>query len=492
MSPINTGVPNSLNRPQTFHTFSYLRAAGALVSVPLRIALIGAMRSTGASASAGTVYDISSMTAAETDALFGQSGELALMARKAFECATLFQRGPRVFAVPIAESGGVANVQTITGTGSASSDGNIIITVAGRQFIIGVRSGDAQNTIATAISNKLKENQQNLPVIVSVATNVVTLTHATKGINGVDVIVTVNQQVAGNTQVVATGTAGTGATDHQPALDALAPLRYDGIVFANHASADITEIVADIAVRWGAASKAWGWYFVGERGSIATATALAAAANHQAVVVSSFEGCLNTCAEIATATAMLVWSRERPNANYDGAVVPLFPPAVGTIYTGPEVETAILAGLTAYTAVIDSSGAVTANRAKCERLVTTRTTTSSLPDDRNRDIGVSRTGVALAIQIDIAAAQRFSAESNPDGVLQTEDVDGQIKDMVAAIMREMADDNQLVKSLVEQDIAQTVVENDSVTLGRNNVALFYHVVLGLHQIAWQHNVLIGA
>ncbi len=487
---INTGVPNSLNRPQTFHTFTFLRANGGLTNVPLRVALIGALRST-ATATAGQVIDLTGLSAADTDALFGQSGELALMCRKAFDCATLFGRGPRVFAVGVAESAGLANVQTITGTGAATTDGNIEVSVAGRVVQVGVRNGDSANTIATSISNALKAIQQQLPVIVSVATNVVTLTHATKGINGVDVKVAVNKQVAGNTQLVATTVVGTLATDHQPALDALAPLRYDGIAFANHVSADITEILTDIATRWSAASKTWGWYFLGEPGTIGTATALAAAANDKAVVVASFEGCLSTAAEIATATAMLVFSRERPNASYNGARVPLFPPPIATAYTGPEVEAAIAAGLTAFTPVIDSTGAVTQAVAKCERLVTTKTTSSSQPDDRNRDILASRVAVALAIQIDIGAAQRFGADQNPDGTQQTDDVSDQIKDMVAAIMREFAKDDVLVQRLVEQDIAQTVVEQDTITLGRNNVALFYHPVGILSQIAWQHNVQIG-
>jgi phage tail sheath gpL-like len=485
---IVTNVPNSLLRPQTFHTFTFLRAGGKLTSIPLRIALIGAMRSTGATATAGTVYDMTGLTPADGDALFGQSSELALMHRESIACANLFQAGPRVFCVPIAESAGVANVQTITGAGAATTDGNIIVRVAGRTFIVGVRNGDSANTIATSIANALKARAAELPVIVTVATSVVTLTHATKGINGVDVKVTVPQQVAGNTQTVATGTAGTGATDHQPALDALSPLRYDGIVFANHASADITEINADLAVRWGSASKTWAFYFVGEMGSIATATALSAAANDKAVQFASMEGCWNTAGEMATAHAMMVFSRERLNASYDGVAVPLYPPDAATIYTGTEVETAIAAGLTPFTAVIDSTGAITQNLAKCERAVTSHTTSSGQPDDKVRDIGIPRTAVGIAIQIDIAAADRFGASANPDGVRQSSDTDGLIKKMWAAIARSEAAAQVLDPDQVETDIAATVVEHDAVTSGRSNVALFYHVLGSQHQIVWQHNV----
>jgi len=303
--------------------------------------------------------------------------------------------------------------------------------------------------------------------------------------------VTCDQQVAGMVATVATSVAGTGATDHQPALDALSPLRYDGIVFANHASADITEILADLAVRWGAASKTWAFYFMAEMGSIATATALAAAANDKAVQIVSFEGCLNTAGEMATAHAMLIFSRERLNASYDGAKVPLFPPAAATIYTGAEVETAIAAGLTAYTAVIDSTGAITQNLAKCERAVTSHTTSNSQPDDKVRDIGIPRTSVGIAIQIDIAAEERFGVDANPDGVRQSTQTDSLIKKMWASIARLEAADEVLDAAQVEADIAATVVEHDSVVSGRSNVALFYHPLGSQHQIVWQHNVTVS-
>lgn len=485
---INTNVPNSLLRPQSFQVFTLLRAAGKLTNVPLRVALIGAAK--GGTAVAGTVYDMTGLTQSDGDALFGVSCELALMHRQSIACAAFFGAGPRVFCVPVAESAGVANVQTITCVGTATVDSNQIVRVAGRTFIVGVPNGTTQNNNAAAISNALKARQNELPVTVSVATNVVTLTHPTKGINGVDVKVSVDQQVAGITATVATTVAGTLATDHQPALDALSPLRYDGIVFANHVAADVTEILADIAVRWGASSKTWGLYFMGEPGTIGTATALAAAGNDKAFEIASVEGCLNTAGEIATTFAMMVLSRERLNASYDKVRVPLYPPATAVLYTPAEVETALAAGLTPFTGVLDSTGSVTQNLMKCERAVTTHTTQGGQPDDKVRDIGVVRTIIGIAIQIDIAAEDRFGADSNFDGVRWSSDTDKLIKRMWSAIARAEAAVQVLDPDLVEADIAATIVEHDLVTSGRSNVAIFYHVLGSQHQIVWQHNVTV--
>lgn len=485
---IQTNVPASL-RPQTYHTFLASHVAGKLTNVPLTIALIGAKSSAGTS-TANTVYDMTGLTAADGDGMFGQSSELAIMHRESILCANTFQAGPRVFCVPIAESAGVANVQTITCVGTSTIAGVQVVSVAGRVFNVGVPLGTGQNANAAAIAAELQKRAAELPVVVTVATNVVTLTHPTKGVNGGDVKITMTQQVAGIVATVATGTAGTLATDHQPALDALSPRRYDGIVFSNHASADITEIVADIAIRWSASSKNWSLYFVGEPGTISTGTALAAAGNDKALQIASMEGCLNTAGEMAVAHAMMTFSRERLNASYDGFRVPLYPPAASVIYTPTEVETALAAGLTPFTAVFDSTGAITQNMAKCERAVTSHTTSGGNPDDKLRDIGIPRTMYGIALQIDIAAEERFGAAQNPDGVRQSSDTDSAIKKMWAAIARSLAADQVIDPDQVEADIAQTVVDHDAVTGGRSNTAIFYHYLGSQHQIVWQHNVTV--
>lgn len=484
--PVNTGVSAQLRRPQTFHSFTYQYATRALIPLPLRIALVGAMLAAGATATAATVYEISD--SGETDALFGPSSELALMCRKAFETGALLQRGPRLYAVPIAEpGGGTANVKTITVTGTATADGNAVIRVAGRTATVGIRTGDVQNTVAAAISNALKAMQATLPVIVSVAANVVTLTHANKGVNGIDVQVSIERAVTGSALAVANTAVGAGVYDITAALDALAPLPFDGVAIGNHAAADIADIASDIASRWGYAEKRWRYYFLGEPGTIGTATALATAANHQATIIASMEGCLSTAAEMATALCFAAFSRERPNANFDGVKVPLYPPAAATIYTPTEVETAIAAGLTPLTAEIDPfTRAVSANAARIERMITTKTTQASVPFDVLLDFAVSRTGVYIAQQFDAAYIARFQGEANPDGTLATDDVKDQIRDMLVGILRTL-EANSILRN-VTIDLARLVVERDDVAIGRFNVDIAYTVVVGLHQIAFIHRV----
>lgn len=494
---INTGVSPTLNRPQTFHNFTYAFAQRGLVPLQARVGLIGAKMSSG-TATVNTIYEVGDAPTA--DALFGIGSELALMCRMAFATEVVMGVGVLVFAVPIAESAGVANVKTITITGPATADGVLTFHVAGRPFQVGVRNADVQNTIATAISNALKANLENLPVAVSVATNVVTLTHNTKGVNGLDVKVTNETSVAGVTVAIANTVSGTSVTDHQPGLDAFSAVPMDAIAFANHAAADVTEINTDIASRWNYAEKRWRWYFLGEPGTIGTATSLATSANHQAVLISSMENCQNTAGEMATALAVAAMARSQiqPNANFDGCKIPLYAPILASdIYTPTEVETAIAAGLTPLTAEFDPvTRKVVDGTSRIIRMVTTKTTNNSLPFAVLRDFGVARTGVAIAIQLDIAFNDRFGASSAPAGTLLTEDMvpsgsgtgQGQVRDMVEGVLRN-AETAQWIRNL-DSTLPQLIVERDSQVSGRVNVDVPYLVVVGLHQIAYVHRVQI--
>lgn len=489
MGTIVTGVPVDNVVPQTFHVFNFLRAGNALRNIPLTVALVGT-KSAGGTGVAGTVYNVTDSS--ETDKIAGVNSELALMARQAMFCTRLFRRGPKLVMVPVAEpGGGVANVQTITNVGSATADGNQEISIAGRVFVVAVRNGDLVATIATAQANEFKKHADELPVTVSVAAGVVTLTHPTKGENGGDVKVTVNKQVAGCVATVATSVAGTGVSDITTALTALSPQRYDGIAIANRKSADISAFLLDIAVRWAPETKTWGFYFMFDPSTIGTATALAAAANDKSILIGSMEGCLNAPGEGAATMAVLAFSKARANSSYDGNVVPLYPPAQAVWYTAPERNTAIKAGLTAFVGITDAVGNVVDNRASCVQMVTSKTTVGGFPDDRVRDLAVPRTAVELATQLDAAVAE--IRENNPDGISQR-DALKLYRSLAAGIWRAEARARPPVLNpdFVERDIEAMVLEQDGSVLGRVNGRMPSTPDLPNHQGAFYHDVLIGA
>lgn len=488
-SNIATSVDESFVPPQTFHVFNFLRNANALRNIPLTVAII-ATKSAAGTAAVGNIYDCNDSIS--TDALAGANSEGSLMCRQAMLCTRLFQRGPKLVVTFIAENGaGTANVQTCTPVGTATSDGSQIIKVAGRVFVIGVKTGNNAATNAAAIVAALTAEAETLPVVVTLVGTAVTLTHPTKGINGKDVIVTVEQQVAGIVLTVATTVVGAGAADITPALTALSPSRYDGIAIANHASADISACLLDVAVRWAPESKTWGFYFLFEPGTIGTATALAAAANEKSILVSNFEGCLNAPGEGAVTSAVLAFSRPRANSSYDDAIVPLFPPAKSLWFTAPERNTGIKAGLTLYVGTVDSSGAVVTDRGKCVQMVTTKTTLGGFPDDRLRDLAVPRTGVEIATQLDVAVAELRA--NNPDGISQSTAVK-LYRNLAAAILRAEARSKPPVLNpdFVEADVNAILTEADNTVLNRVNGRIPYHPDIPNHQAAWYHDVILGA
>lgn len=483
---INTGISPTLRRPQTFHQFVYQQGARSLVPLPQRALLIGTSKA--GTATAGVIQQINDPV--ETDGLYGVGSQLALMCRKAFETSQYLGQGPFLFAVGVVEPGGGAqHVQTYTFTGPATASGVSVIRIAGRTFTIGVSAGDTATIMALALSTAINAAKTTLPVTASPAVGVVTVTHVVKGIGGQDVIYEVISTPLGTTLVTAQTVAGSGVSDETTALASAAGPDYDAIILENHASADIALALAHVTTAWTPTEKKWRWVFIGEPGTVGTATTLATAANDRAIVIANCNTCPNLPGEIAAAVAVGMLSMARPNGNWDGLKLPLFPPYDANDMTNTQVEAALAAGITPLKAIVDPNTRIqTPGVCKIEKLVTSCTTVASQPFEALRDIAVSRTGAFIARQIDAAFAARFSASANPDGVLLTNDTIAQVRDMVANILY-AAQDSRIVKN-VDTDIAALVVELDTSAPGRLNVDVTYTVVLGLHQVAFVHRVTI--
>lgn len=485
--PVNTGIDPSKRRPQTFHSFTYQQGGRSLVPLPQRLLLIGTMK--GGTAVASTIYLVSDPQ--ETDGLFGIGSQLALMCRKAFETSGFLGQGPFIHAVGVAEPGGGAQrTQTWTFTGPATASGTVSIRIGGRTITIGVVSGDTATVMATALSAAINAMKTTLPVTAAPAVGVVTTTHVSKGVGGNDPgFEVLNPLPAGTTLVTAQGVAGVGVADETAALANAAGPDYDALAFDNHAAADIALAVAHATAAWGPSEKKWRWLLFGENGTIGTATPLASAANDKGISVIVCEQCPNLPGEMAAAGGVALLSRARPNGNWDGMKLPLYPPYDAFDFTNTEVETALAAGLTPLKPVVDPQTRVQqAGVVKIEKFVTTATTVAGQPFEALRDIAVPRTGAFIARQIDAAFAARFGAQANPDGTLLTDDTVQQVRDMVANIMY-AAQDNRILTN-VAADLAALVVEKDLGSPGRLNVDVTYTVVLGLHQVAFVHRVTI--
>lgn len=485
---INTGINASRRRPQTFHRFTYLLGGRLLQPLAQAIAIIGTMTATG-TATAGQVYDVDDIE--QGDLLFGRQSEVALQIRTALKTQTKLGAGPRIKAIGVVEpGGGVAAIRTLTLTGNATESNNFVLDVAGRRYYVGVTQGDTPTIMATAITNVLKGAIEELPVVPTSAAGVVSLTHPFKGINGQAVSITVLAKPAGVTAVVANPTPGTGVISIVTALDAIAAIEVDAIAISNYAAQDITDLRAHTDAMWQPQTKKWRWAFMGLNGTIGTGATLAGAANDRAVVIGICEGSPSLPGEIATALACALLSRERPNTNYDSMELPIAPPTASLAFTDTEVETALVAGLTPLSPVLNSNDrSIVDGVVRIEKMVTTKTTENSLPYEPLREIVVARTGAYMARQVDIAYVSRFGPSANPEGVLLDEDTIDRVRDMIATLYDD-AEDISILKNIAE-DLALLAVE-ESAVVGRCDCDLSYTPVMPFHQLAAVHRVKVGA
>lgn len=479
MPTIDTGIPSNIRRPGVFSKFLFSLAGRSLTPLPLKMVCIGMMHSSG-SASVETPYAV--LDDGDGDTLFGVGSEVALMIRKAFEQGRLQGNHPQIYGIGIAEPSGTKRTTTFTITGPATADGNAVFRIAGRTIVVGVASGDTATTVAAALDALADAMVANLPVTSGAASGVTTFTHVTKGENGNDVDFEVVSLPSGLACVVATGAAGSGVVDVTNSLNAALALKFNGLALANRKSADVTDAKAYTALSWAYNVKKWGHVFIGDPSTLSAADTLALASNSYTVVISSCEDSPSLPGEIAAATCCKVFGTERPNANHDRAELALYPPPLASVYSAPEIETALLSGATPL--IPTAQG----DRLEIVRLVTTHTLTSGgSPDFATFDLATSRVAAWMADQIDAAYDRDFTGEDALEVISDTDpaDVRTRMRDMIVDIHYD-AQEAKIIRD-VDTYKSQIRVEEDESVPGRINVIDPFRVVSPLHQAAILHH-----
>jgi phage tail sheath gpL-like len=474
---IDTGIPTNIKRPGAFHKFVFSTYGLGLIALAIRVLMVGVMSAAGTATAESPVQIFDE---ADADAKLGAGSESALMCRKSLAQGRLQDSFPELWACPIATPGsGTAHIKTLTVAGPATADGNLVIRIAGRTVTIGVSSGDNANTIAAALAAAIQTIKAALPITAAAASAVVSCTHVTKGENGADVIYTVVSTPTGVTVTPAVGAAGSGTSDITNALDASLDKDYDGIAVYNRKSADITDATTHTATAWGYATKRWRHVVFGDASTLSAANALSAAANNYTVIVCSYEATPSLAGEIAAAVTTYVWGKERPNANYDGGVLDLYPPPAVSVYTGAEVESALSAGTTPIVPTSDGT------RSKIVRLVTTHTLTNSAPDYSTFDLCTSRTAAFMARQIDARYELEFPQELLVTDDDAPENVLKRVKDMIIGVHRDA--ERLLIVRDVDEFVPQIKVLPNEDVAGRLDVDDPFRVVSPLHQAAFRHH-----
>ena len=272
-------IPANLRIPGHFVEFDNSMAVKGLPGMPFRGLLIGQRLSTGTIA-AHILKQITDPSQART--YFGNGSALHHMAE-------VFRRNNQfteLWAIAVDDNGaGVQATGTVTVTGPATASGTIYLYVAGRRITIGVTNGDAQDTIAAAIEAAL-DADATLPVIASLATNVVTLTARHKGEIGNEIDLRVNYHEGENTPAgvgltvvaMASGVTNPSLTNM---IAALGDEWFQVIVNPFTDATSLAALEAEMLSRWGAMRPYNGHLFAGKRGTFSALSSFGSGRNSQ-------------------------------------------------------------------------------------------------------------------------------------------------------------------------------------------------------------------
>lgn len=232
-------------------------------------------------------------TQAQVDKAYGQGSELACMMRAFF--ANNFAH--EVWALPLAEVGGATAATGTIDVGSTSSPqaweaGTISLYIAGHKVAVTIGASDTDDEIATAIAAAINDDP-SLPVTAQAATNRVTVTCKTAGLNGNDILMSLNYfgRVGGEETPIGlvltfsgSGlspastefgwlTGGAGVPTYDDAIAALGEREFEYVALAHTDSTTLlaweTEYGFSDTGRWGWMRQLYGHLFAAKRASYA-------------------------------------------------------------------------------------------------------------------------------------------------------------------------------------------------------------------------------
>lgn len=459
-----------IERPGTYYSFTYTSAAGGFAPLPQSVALINVQAA--AKVAAASINRV--LSPEEADALFGVGSPLALDIRAAFRVGQIRGSLPRIYGVPIAEpSGGsdAATVTTIVITGTPTVAGVLVLRIAGRSIRVGVSPTSTANGIAASVKSAIDALAADLPVSGAVATNTVTCTARSKGVNGNEVRFEKPEVPAGLTVTITQTVPGVGASDPTAALDATLAQDFDAIALPNNTSVDVAMAADHLDEAWGAGTKRWRRIWFGENGSLGDAQTLAAINNYR-ISVGALRNARSLPSEIAAACATLEYSEGAPNFNFDGAELALYGGDAADAWTpgaSGEVEALLDAGATPL-----QPSETRADRVIVEKLVTTQVKISNVPSFILRDVVVPKVGAFVARQIDAKYA------------LQKPSTTDTIRDLVLDVDRQ-TEAAGYIRNVETLKPGVTAVL-DGVVPGRANIKNPIEVVIPIHQAVFDIEV----
>ena len=354
-------IPPTIRAPGVYVEFDASHALQGLSLLAYRALGIG-QRLT-----AGTVAELvpTRVTSAEqAGGFFGVGSQLHRMAVAWFKNNTFTELW---MCAQNDAGGGVKATQTLTVTGPATGAGTLALLVNGEQVQVAIASGDAQNTIATAVGAAINA-KTSLPVTATVSTNVVTATARNTGTPGNDIDIRLNyyegeKTPAGVAVAIAAGVAGSGDVDVSAVWTVLGETFYNVMFFAVNDATNLGRIDTELVSRWGPMRMIEAVAHTGFRGTFSAASTKGSAQNSKFTSMIAANSSPTHPMEWAAATAAQVAGSANIQPNRPFKSLPLFnvlPPKSKDNYSPTERNLLLFDGISTF--VVDQAGNATLDR----------------------------------------------------------------------------------------------------------------------------------
>ncbi len=476
MPPISLppDVDTSDKTPRVAIAFDRTSGVRQLPDKTVKVLLIGQL-ATGAAQAPNVIVDLLRET--DSELLFKPGSVLDVAAKAAFKAYDLVQ----LSAIGVADpGGGVAAMQTVTFTGTATEDCQCVALIGNRTVTSDILTGDTP-TVAAAAFVAAVNAIDDLPVTAANVAGVVTLTLKNKGTigNGLSLSASLSSSTA--TITVAVGGAkfagGTGVADISAALAALGSSRHHLIpLLLDDATSGQAE--RDYLDTEGDAEHGQGQ--VGMQavvGTLSTATTLAGALNGVRSMVWAVNGTPSWYPEVVAAAAAVMSSEQDPARPLNTLVLNgIAPPPIDKRWTRTELKNLLNNGVSPLVVLPGEKVAIL-------RAVSTAVKNAQgNPDYSVFDITIIRSfdylRDAMTLMFNTLYARSKWADDDPDGLLPPDVATPfKVKTDMLGVLRDLERSGivQQVEALKDQLVVQKVGTNAQFSLPADFVD-------GLHEI----------
>jgi phage tail sheath gpL-like len=298
-------IPSSIRIPGKYFEFNTKLAVRSLPGNLQRVLLVGQRLSTG-TVPALTVVDVRSDALAAEQ--FGHGSIAHKMVRAAIKANPYAQFS--VVAVDDDEAG-VAASGTITLTGTATSVGDVSLTVAGERIAVSVTNGEESASIATRLTT-LINSSPDLPVAASTTMSTITLTAKHKGLAGNSIKFS-GLATASEIDITTTPMSdGANDPDIGPALAAAFSANHQIVVAPFDTVETLTTLRQHVDAVGHSMEQRDAIGVAGTAGTLSSASTTAKALNSGLITFAWHHGSVRSAAEIAAAYAAVIASEEDP------------------------------------------------------------------------------------------------------------------------------------------------------------------------------------